>query len=279
MKQTFVYSDEKSNKFWSIETADNCFTVTFGKVGTAGQTKEKSFADEAACQKEADKLIAEKVKKGYVKQGEGSGDKDADSADDSYLEEWEKIVNAADRPQALTEHFKYLADTPEQEETLLDLLRQIMNKCTDVKMEDDSLVMIFDDDNEIIAYAPLTGINPEYPQTFQAILRKHNHIHWEDYMFDLCGEIYVDNIGLQDDDLAEHGIKSDCDLTGCIWDYSDCWFFHPDKKNKYGEPQLVFLDHEGGDPTLHHINVGSAFIYRWAENLDIDVDFNKYEGD
>jgi hypothetical protein len=39
----------------------------------------------------------------------------------------------------------------------------------------------------------------------------------------------------------------------------------------------VFLDHEGGDPALHHINVGPAFIYRWAENLDIDVAFSKYE--
>ncbi|MDR1315898.1 MAG: WGR domain-containing protein [Spirochaetales bacterium] len=74
MKQTFVYSDEKSNKFWSIEVTGNSFTVTFGRIGTAGQTQKKSFADATACRKEADKLIAEKRKKGYVEQdGESKG--------------------------------------------------------------------------------------------------------------------------------------------------------------------------------------------------------------
>jgi predicted DNA-binding WGR domain protein len=112
MKQTFVYRDEKSNKFWSIEVTGNCFTVTFGKTGTAGQTQEKSFADEATCRKEADKLIAEKTKKGYTEQDGEAEDKAVD-AGGSYREEWEKIVNAADKPQALTEHFSYLADTAE----------------------------------------------------------------------------------------------------------------------------------------------------------------------
>jgi predicted DNA-binding WGR domain protein len=92
------------------------FTVAFGRVGTAGQTQEKSFASETTCRKEADKLIAEKKKRGYVEQNGESEDK-ATAAGNSYREEWEKIVNAADKPQALTEHFSYLADTPEQEET------------------------------------------------------------------------------------------------------------------------------------------------------------------
>jgi predicted DNA-binding WGR domain protein len=275
MKQTFIYRDEKSNKFWSIDVTGSSFTVTFGRVGTAGQNQEKSFADETTCRKEADKLIAEKRKKGYVEQDGKSEDR---AAGGSYLEEGGKIVNAADKQQVLTEHFGYLADTPELKETLHGLLQQIMNKCTSVKIEDDTLVMIFDDDNEISASAPLAKINPKYPQTFQAVLRKHGHIHWEENMFDLA-EIDVGDIGIEDEDLAEYGIKSVFNLVGCIWDYSDCWFFHPKKKNKSGEPQLVFLDHEGGDPAFHSINVGSAFIYRWAENLDIEVEFDKYEGE
>ncbi|MDR1315868.1 MAG: WGR domain-containing protein [Spirochaetales bacterium] len=277
MKQTFVYRDEKSNKFWSIEVTDNCFTVTFGRVGTAGQTQEKSFADETTCRKEADKLIAEKRKKGYVEQV-GESEDSATAAGNSYRAEWEKIVHAADKPRALTEHFKYLADTAEQEKTLHGLLQQIMNKCAGVKIEDDKLVITFDGENEITASSPLAKINPKYPKTFQAVLRKHAHIHWGENMFDLA-EIDVGDIGIEDEELAEYGIKSVFNLTGCIWDYSDCWFFHPKKKNKSGEPQLVFLDHEGGEPVHHSINVGSAFIYRWAENLDIDVEFSKYEGD
>ena len=68
MKRTFIYTDEKSNKFWTIEVNGNNYTVNYGKVGTAGQTQTKDFVDEAACQKAVDKLIAEKTKKGYMEQ-------------------------------------------------------------------------------------------------------------------------------------------------------------------------------------------------------------------
>lgn len=68
MKQTFIYSDEKSNKFWTIEITGNSFTVNYGKTGTDGQTQIKEFADNAACQKAAEKLIAEKTKKGYAEE-------------------------------------------------------------------------------------------------------------------------------------------------------------------------------------------------------------------
>ena len=40
--------------------------VRFGRIGTAGQSQTKSFANDAKAQHEADKLIAEKLKKGYV---------------------------------------------------------------------------------------------------------------------------------------------------------------------------------------------------------------------
>jgi hypothetical protein len=154
-----------------------------------------------------------------------------------------------------------------------------MNKCTDVRIEDNALVMMFDDDNEITASAPLEDIRPKYPETFQAMLRKHAFIHWEEYMFDLGDEIYVDNIGLQDDGLVRYGIESVCKLTGCMWDYSDYWFFHPEKKNASGELQLVFLSHEDCKPVYHNLHVGPAFLYRWAQNLDIRVTFSKYEGE
>ncbi len=44
----------------------NGFTVTYGKIGTAEQTQTKTFKDNATAQAEADKLIKEKTKKGYV---------------------------------------------------------------------------------------------------------------------------------------------------------------------------------------------------------------------
>src|SRR5262249_25890457 len=64
--RTFVFSDGKSNKFWNIELKGNSFTVTFGKVGTTGQTQTKKFADEEKAQKACDKLVTEKLGKGYT---------------------------------------------------------------------------------------------------------------------------------------------------------------------------------------------------------------------
>jgi predicted DNA-binding WGR domain protein/uncharacterized protein YwqG len=70
MKRDLVYQDGTSHKFWSISTAGKSFTVTFGRVGTSGQTQTKKLASDAACEKAASALVAEKLKKGYVDAGE-----------------------------------------------------------------------------------------------------------------------------------------------------------------------------------------------------------------
>lgn len=63
--RTFQFSDAKSHKFWNIDVSGNTFTVTYGKVGSAGQTQTKSFPTAEKAQAEADKLIREKTGKGY----------------------------------------------------------------------------------------------------------------------------------------------------------------------------------------------------------------------
>jgi predicted DNA-binding WGR domain protein len=70
MIKKFIYQDEKSSKFWNIETNGKNFTVTFGKIGTGGQTQTKEFDNDEECNKEAEKLIKEKLKKGYVENPE-----------------------------------------------------------------------------------------------------------------------------------------------------------------------------------------------------------------
>ncbi|BEA00093.1 hypothetical protein VEE15_00760 [Escherichia coli] len=62
----FIYQDEKSHKFWAVEQQDNELHISWGKVGTNGQSQIKSFSDAAAAAKAELKLIAEKTKKGYV---------------------------------------------------------------------------------------------------------------------------------------------------------------------------------------------------------------------
>jgi DNA ligase-1 len=65
-KQRFELVEDKSAKFWEVSVSGCDATVTFGRIGTAGQTQTKTFGDEAAAQAHAEKLIAEKTKKGYV---------------------------------------------------------------------------------------------------------------------------------------------------------------------------------------------------------------------
>jgi len=63
---SLVYQDDRSNKFWNLETNGKDFTTSWGRIGTAGQSNTKSFYSEDECKYQANKLIASKVKKGYV---------------------------------------------------------------------------------------------------------------------------------------------------------------------------------------------------------------------
>jgi predicted DNA-binding WGR domain protein len=62
----FEFVGGSSRKFWEITVSGNSFAVRFGRIGTAGQSQTKTFADEAKAKKEAELLIAQKVKKGYL---------------------------------------------------------------------------------------------------------------------------------------------------------------------------------------------------------------------
>ena len=65
----FEFIGGSSRKFWEIAVSGNSFTVRFGRIGTAGQSQTKTFADDAKATREAEHLIAEKLKKGYTEKG------------------------------------------------------------------------------------------------------------------------------------------------------------------------------------------------------------------
>src|SRR5262245_50178037 len=65
----YEFTEGSSNKFWEIALAGKSFTTTYGKIGSTGQTTIKKFKSDADAKKEHDKLVAEKVKKGYVLAG------------------------------------------------------------------------------------------------------------------------------------------------------------------------------------------------------------------
>src|SRR5437763_2586368 len=63
--RTFQYSDARSNKFWTIELHGKSFTVTYGRSGSKGRTQTRTFAGEEQARREHDKLVREKLAKGY----------------------------------------------------------------------------------------------------------------------------------------------------------------------------------------------------------------------
>ena len=60
------YYEFGTQKFWEITHEGTTVSVRFGKLGVQGQTTVKEFDTEAEAAKHAEKMIAEKTKKGYL---------------------------------------------------------------------------------------------------------------------------------------------------------------------------------------------------------------------
>ena len=59
----------KSSKFWEVDRAGATITVRFGRIGTAGQSQTRTHVSEAAATAELDRLVREKLRKGYSEKG------------------------------------------------------------------------------------------------------------------------------------------------------------------------------------------------------------------
>ncbi len=71
MTRYFINQEGEANKFWNVETDGATYSITFGKIGTQGRQSSKILADEASCEAEVAKLIANKTKRGYLETREG----------------------------------------------------------------------------------------------------------------------------------------------------------------------------------------------------------------
>ncbi|GAA0565345.1 hypothetical protein GCM10010172_56080 [Paractinoplanes ferrugineus] len=64
--RSFEFVEGTSAKFWAIRRDGAEVTVRWGRVGTTGQTKSKTFTDDSLAAAHELKLITEKTKKGYA---------------------------------------------------------------------------------------------------------------------------------------------------------------------------------------------------------------------
>lgn len=107
--RTFTFTDGTSDKFWNIDLAGRAFTVIYGRTGTKGRAQAKSFADAATAQKEHDKLVAEKLRKGYVETNATPPVVAADSLELRSLEQ-----SLVDNPDDVATHAAYADYLAEQ---------------------------------------------------------------------------------------------------------------------------------------------------------------------
>jgi predicted DNA-binding WGR domain protein len=61
----FEHEGGGSSKFWETELRGNELVTRFGRLGTTGQAKTKTFPDAAAAAQEQARLIRDKTAKGY----------------------------------------------------------------------------------------------------------------------------------------------------------------------------------------------------------------------
>jgi predicted DNA-binding WGR domain protein len=61
-----VYQAGGSDKFWRAAVRGAELTVSYGRVGSTGQTLVKAFDSAERAAREMEKLVAEKLRKGYV---------------------------------------------------------------------------------------------------------------------------------------------------------------------------------------------------------------------
>ncbi|WP_100747887.1 WGR domain-containing protein, partial [Leptospira ellisii] len=177
MKRQLVFKDDSSDKFWNIEVSGNSFTVQYGKAGTGGQTQTKSFENEEQCLKEAEKLVHEKLKKGY-----------AENSVSDFAATWKELAESSHPSEAFLKHFSFLTDSEEDKVVLEKLSRGVLKINVDSSEEEPALIVEikyadpdFDEPAVIRCSAPFTG-TPEkgLPKSYVKTAQIHNGMYFED---------------------------------------------------------------------------------------------------
>ena len=121
-RRRFQFVAGTSSKFWEVEVEHGELVVCFGRIGTSGQTQRKKLGPDALAQVE--KLVAEKVRKGYVEVAPlGIVADEVATASDRTREERE--ASSATTPATATTSVGAAVATPRQALSLPEAIRVI----------------------------------------------------------------------------------------------------------------------------------------------------------
>jgi predicted DNA-binding WGR domain protein len=106
----YEFVEGTSSKFWEISLEGSAFTTRYGRIGTDGSVTLKEFDSPDKAKKEYDKLVGEKVKKGYslVEGGGAAPAPKAPKAEKPKAEKKEKAAAAAKPTAAGWLHYEFV---------------------------------------------------------------------------------------------------------------------------------------------------------------------------
>lgn len=259
MQRYLTFKDATSDKFWKIETDGKSFKVTYGKTGSAGVTQIKEFASAEKCEVEANKLVTEKLKKGYTEGTSGT----SVSASGSHIDVWNKLVASDDLPKALNAHLTSIAQSAEAKKWL----KKLTSCATSASIDGDELVITFENeegDEEDVNFSPPYKGTPSknVPPSFLQISKLHNGISFESGGGGSIGFFGIDKKGnveeeggweyecLEEGDnedflekLEENDIKLK-DVKAIIGSGQNWIIFDPVDNVKPDEPLCLYVSHE-----------------------------------
>ncbi|TGM53140.1 WGR domain-containing protein [Leptospira adleri] len=305
MRKHFTHTRNGLITFWQIEISGYSIILSFGKTGTLGKRRILNFEKRDECSKEFERLIEEKTKQGFQESNQIPNYKIL-SGDANYLESWNQIVEASDSKEALRNHFQFLTET-EECKILLD---QILSKITEVKIEEDQLILTlpwsYDDKSPVHLcwQKPFLGkIHTSVPDSmakfaciFNGIEIKHDDD--DNPTFAIRGIEAEENSPDQpavvkgdfgwEEEILEEGESwwiapleivgkdfSDVQSLGAFDGGQNWLVFHPFIKNKFGEAAISCVDHGSCDlepPTVRYGMGGFLLreICRWVRDIDVD---------
>lgn len=236
------YKDEKSSKFWEVSVEGDSHTVRYGRIGSDGQTKTKSFDSAEDAQAAADKLMKAKLKKGYeeVAAEGGAGTRRRVAREPA------RAVLRGTPAEALQALLAGLCETDEDRAILANL-------CSKVQ-ELNELEFTFEEAE--FTFEP--GDEPTYadgvPKSFSDIALSVSELWWDgggpEVGFGVAadGTSVADGEGfdfLEEDDEENHARISEAGGADTAFVFGQNWtFFDPTRKLKNGEPALAFVSHE-----------------------------------
>jgi predicted DNA-binding WGR domain protein len=256
MKKELIFSDEKSNKFWTIEVSGSSFTVTYGKIGTNGQSSTKDFDNNEVCQKEAATLIREKTKKGYQEAGESTG-KASTASGKKTAEKGKSTTKGTQKDSAISGKSNSAKDAlqkmlmplcvSKEDEVILG---KLCNKVTAVGAD---MVKFGSSEFRFTPGAVVTK-RSDIPESFAEIGRMALSLTWDGggpevgYAISKTGKPRADGEGfsfLEDEGGEDCERINDAGGANPAFNYGQNWtFFDPTRTLKNGEPALAFISHE-----------------------------------